>query len=105
MLMKKEDLKEGDILWMRDDWIFIFDSLYTEGDLRDIIIYKAVIHIRRDNFTPYCAIPPAPSRGIGCFEDAKRFRYATNYETRKLFEEMDKKGFRYNEETKRVERV
>lgn len=103
--MKKEDLKEGDILWMRDDWIFIFDSLYTEGDLRDIIIYKAVIHIRRDNFTPYCAIPPAPSRGIGCFEDAKRFRYATNYETRKLFEEMDKKGFRYNEETKRVERV
>lgn len=105
MLMKKEDLKEGDILWMKDDWIFIFDSLCTEGDLRDIIVYKAVIHIRRDNLSPYCAIPPAPSRGIGCFYDVKRFRYATNYETRKLFEEMDKRGFRYDEETKRVERV
>lgn len=104
-MVKKEDLKEGDILWMRDDWIFIFDSLCTEGDLRDIIIYKAVIHIRRGNFSPYCAIPPAPSRGIGCLYDTKRIRYATNYETRKLFEEMDKRGFRYDEETKRVERV
>jgi len=103
--MKKEDLKEGDILWMRDDWIFIFDSLCTEGDLRDIIIYKAVMHIRRDNFTPYCSIPPAPSRGIGTFYDVERFRYATNYEARKLFEEMDKRGFRYDEETKRVESV
>ena len=104
MLMTKEDLKEGDILWMRDGWIFILDSLCTEGDLRDIIIYKALIHIRRD-FTPYCVIPPAPSRGIGCFYDAKEFRYATNYETKKLFEEMDKRGFRYDEETKRVERA
>ena len=102
--MNKEDLKEGDILWMIDDWIFIFDSLCTEGDLRDIIIYKALIRIHGDNLTPYCAIPPAPSRGIGCFYDAKRFRYATNYETRKLFEEMDKRGFRYDEKTKRVER-
>ena len=105
MLMRKEDLKEGDILWMRDNWIFIFDSLCTEGELRDIIIYKAVIHMRRDDLTPYCAIPPAPSRGIGTFYDTKRFRYATNYEARKLFEEMDKRGFRYDEETKRVERV
>jgi len=103
--MKKEDLKEGDILWMKDDWIFIFDSLCTEGDFRDIIIYKAVMHTHRDNFAPYCAIPPAPSSGIGCFFDVKRFRYATNDETRKLFEEMYKRGFRYDEETKRVERV
>jgi hypothetical protein len=106
--MRKEELKEGDMLWMRDNWIFIYDSLAPTPVLghNDVIIYKAVIHLREDGrIGHYVSIPPQPSRGIGYFSDARNLRLATNYEKETFYDELRIRGFVYNEETKRVEKI
>lgn len=106
--MNKEELKEGDMLWMRDNWIFIYDSLAPTpvlGD-NDAIIYKAVIHLRENSsIGHYVSIPLQPSRGIGFFSEARNLRFATNYEKEIFYDELRIRGFVYNEEAKRVEKI
>ena len=104
--MMKEELKEGDMLWMRDNWIFIYDRLEPADNHDCAIVYKAVIHLREDDrIGHYVSIPPQPSRGIGYFSDARNLRLATNYEKEIFYYELRIRGFVYNEETKRVEKI
>ena len=107
--MRKEELKEGDMLWMRDNWVFIYDRLEpADNPFRHecAIVYKAVIHLREDSrIGHYVSIPLQPTRGIGYFSDARNLRFATNYEKEIFYDELRIRGFVYNEETKRVEKI
>lgn len=104
--MNREELKEGDMLWMHDNWIFIYDRLEPAVNDNCAIVYKAVIHLREDGrLGHYVSIPLQPSRGIGFFSEAKNLRFATNYEKEIFYDELRIRGFVYNEETKRVEKI
>ena len=97
-----ENLKDGDFL-VKGGWIFIFDH-FEPGQLNrnyNTFLYKALMNIGR----VYVKIPRAPSRGIGYYEESTTLRYATNKERKEMITALEVKGYTYNEETKRVEKI
>ena len=93
--------KDGDILYMHasNSWIFI----YREGGEKENICYKYVaiteaaerLHFVHDSF-PLCHLN---------LSKVKEIRHATEEEKQKLFQEIKNKGYKWNEDTKTLEKL
>lgn len=94
--------KEGDVIMFRQ-WATILYKLEDPNEFfptKHAIVYYATAHIG----SVTCAVPSEPSPGIGWLENYTddNIRLATNKEKEILFNWLNEKGVKWDEENKRI---
>lgn len=90
--------KDGDILFVKSaySWVLIYKESESEEDLYKYVAiqnYPNPAYIIYDN-NPLC-----------CKEDISKIRFATEEEKQKLFQAIKDNGYRWDEETKTLEKL